>query len=336
MADIFNPIIPLIIIFAHMKWKQDLEIKRQPIIDHDSSVLSIGSCFSNNIGQYLESRYMDALVNPLGILFNPVSIQMMVTRALKIKPYSEKDVTHHLGIDHLVSLHGSCQHYDQQKLLENVNTKQEKLREYLLKSDILLLTFGTAIVFQYLPGGFVAGNNHKLPIEHFEKQTLTVNETKNSILQTIREVRKHNPALKIILTVSPVRHLRNGSVQNQLSKSTLLVAVHSAISEFNDVHYFPAYEILMDELRDYRFYKEDLVHPSEEAIRYIWERFTETHFTSKASLFLKDIDQLNAMINHRPLFPESNEHQQFLYKLNTFKKQVMSQWNINLPDEITG
>lgn len=316
-----------------MLWKQDLRIPAIPFIEHDSSITAIGSCFSNHIGQYLANRYFNVLSNPLGILFNPVSIEMMIDRALKNKPYSDNDTVHHLDTWHLIALHGSNQDSNQLRLLDTTNRMQDLLAAHLKESDVLLITLGTATVYRYLSGGYIAGNNHKLPLDMFEKSTLQVVDVRNSLVRTIRSVRKVNPAVKIILTVSPVRHLRDGPVQNLLSKSTLIVASHSVLKDFSDVHYFPAYEILMDELRDYRFYKEDLVHPSDAAVEYIWTRFVESHFTNKARLYLNDVDQMNAMEQHRPLFPESSEHQKFLYKLTTFKKQLMSQWNINLPDE---
>lgn len=315
-----------------VKWKQDFDIASNPIITPDSRILSIGSCFSDHIGEIMKSFYIDVALNPFGVLFNPVAIADSMERISRKDQYGEKDITLYEGMYHMLDLHGSFQNKEIAPLLEKANEIQLDLEARLPKTDVVIITLGTSVVHKYVSTGRIAGNNHKFPSDHFSSHQMTVSDVRGELIRTIRALRKLNSKVKILLTVSPVRHLRTGTVANQRSKSTLIVAVHEALDEFKDVFYFPAYEILMDELRDYRFYREDLMHPSAIAIQYVWERFTETHFDAKARLYLEEVDKWNKMAAHRPRETDSFEYRQLVYKMQTMKEALESKWNIKLPE----
>lgn len=289
-------------------------------ISYDDSILTLGSCFAENIGNKLYDIKFETDINPFGVLYNPISISKSIQRLLENKRFTEKDLFQQRGLWQSYSHSSLFSATTAEKCLSNINLRFEKAANQLLNTNVVLITFGTAWVFEEKSSGNVVSNCHKLPANHFNRRRLTVDEIVANYSKLIYALTAKLPDLKLIFSVSPIRHWKDGARENNLSKSTLLLAVDKLEREFNSVHYFPAYEIQMDELRDYRFYAADMVHPSDVAIDYIWTRFVETYFDEVTFGIKKEMEQLHADLSHRPLFPDSEEYGKFL--LNTKKKKM--------------
>ena len=231
-------------------------------ISYDHSLLTLGSCFAENIGQKLQNIYFETDINPFGVLYNPISISKSIQRLLENKEFTEKDLFQHRGLWQSYSHSSLFSATTAEKCLYNINLRFEKAANQLINTNVILITFGTAWVFEEKSSGNVVSNCHKLPANHFNRRRLTVDEIVANYSNLINTLTAKLPDLKLIFSVSPIRHWKDGAHENNVSKSTLLLAVDKLEREFNSVHYFPAYEIQMDELRDYRFYAADMVHPS--------------------------------------------------------------------------
>lgn len=283
-------------------------------INHRSIVTMLGSCFAENMGELMSGVKIHNLVNPFGILFNPFSIMNSLERMLNNRPYKESDLLQ--SGDHWVSLdhHGKFNNRDKSEALDNINKGLKQGREQLLNSDVVFITLGSAWVYEHLEQDRVVANCHKIPNKEFNKRLLTQQEV-HLILRHIPELfRAKKLKAKIVFTVSPVRHWKDGATQNQRSKAQLLSAVHSVVDEFDNCHYFPAYEYMMDDLRDYRFYATDMLHPSPQAIEYVWQKFQTSFFSDETRIICKEISAVIQAASHRPLDPESNSFQRFLKK----------------------
>ena len=283
-------------------------------IDHQNSLLCIGSCFSENIGARLVRYKFPCLINPFGVLYNPISIQQTLHLLMDETQFKEADLFFHLDLWHSFFHHGRFSHPDKKTALANINSALEKASHFVKTTSRLLLTFGTANVFVLKSNHKIVANCHKVPADQFEKRRLTTTEIIEAFLLTLRNIKQHNPALEVILTVSPVRHIRNGLIENQRSKATLLLAVEALASQLDFVHYFPAYEILLDDLRDYRFYNKDLIHPNVVAVDYIWEDFQQAFFSEQTKMLLKKIEKIIQASEHRPFHPQTNTHREFVLK----------------------
>lgn len=281
-------------------------------ISHKSRILMMGSCFIENIGRLLIENKFNVNLNPFGILYNPQSISQALRILIDKRKFTEKDVFEYKGMHHSFWHHGAFSDVDKDKCLANINTEIVRSEEYLRKADILFITFGTAYVFYSKEQDMVVGNCHKLPSSCFDRYRLNVGDILNDWEQLIEELREVNPMLQIIFTVSPIRHMKDGSHENQLSKSTLLLAIDQIIHLYEGLHYFPSYEIVLDELRDYRFYNEDMIHPNQVAIKYIWERFSETYFTPEVHPVIDEWRKLYQALNHKPINSDSDEYKLFL------------------------
>jgi hypothetical protein len=285
----------------------------QPI-DYQSRIMSLGSCFAENIGAKLHHFKFQNSVNPFGIIFNPVSIEKLLTRAVNQHPFTEKDIFFHNDLWHCYEVHSEMSHFDKEVLLANLNQLLESTNNQITKSTHIIITYGTSWVYKLKASNEVVANCHKVPQNQFDKEILSVATIEKSIQNTIDLIQKINPDGQIIFTVSPVRHLKDGFVENQRSKAHLITAIHN--SPFTTHHYFPSYEILMDELRDYRFYAEDMLHPNPIAINYIWERFTATHIADTCIPVMTEVDTIQKALAHRPFNPNTENHQKFLSNLN--------------------
>jgi len=296
-----------------MKLRTETEIKKSKIeINHRSKLLMIGSCFAQNIGQKLEENKFDILLNPFGILYNPVSIAKAMERLIGKKEFSGDDLFFHKGLYHSFCHHGCFSHDSQSECLNNINILQQKATLCLHDANMLFVTFGTAYVYEYAVTKEVVGNCHKLPASDFRRYRLTTEAIVNEWLGLIDKLRAINPKLCLIFTVSPIRHLRDGAHDNQLSKATLLLAIDELRSKRDNVHYFPSYEIVLDDLRDYRFYDRDMVHPNALAIEYIWNVFGEIYFSDETKNIIKEWQKLKKAIAHKPINRGTDEHTQFL------------------------
>lgn len=289
-------------------------------ISHYDRTICTGSCFAENIGERLSRLKFPVLVNPFGIVYNPVSISQVLEKLITVELFHAEDLFENLGLWHSFSHHGYFSHPDKRTALKNINLSLQESRAFLEKTNRIIVTLGTANVFVLKKTGEIAANCHKVPGNEFERKRLSIKEVVNALGHTFEKLREESP-LQIILTVSPVRHLRDGLTENQRSKATLLLAVEELCRCLPFVHYFPAYEIVLDDLRDYRFYEEDMTHPNQTAIDYIWKYFEAAFFDEKTNQLCRQIAQLVTASKHRPIHPESTEHQAFLKKqLNEIRK----------------
>ena len=284
-------------------------------IDYSSKLLLLGSCFAEHIGGKFAYHKMQAVTNPFGILFHPKAITQLVKNAVLEQEYTEQDIFKQNERWHSFNAHSVLSTPLKQELLQNLNAAVKETKSILDTATHVVITLGTAWVYKHLELNKVVANCHKVPQKAFKKQLLTVTEIEASLQKLISLVKSVNANAKFIFTVSPVRHIKDGFVENQRSKSHLLTAVHNTIElEENrgNAFYFPSYEIMMDELRDYRFYKEDMVHPSKLAVDYIWEKFTSVWLTKKALEITKKVGAVQRGLEHRPFNSQSEEHQKFL------------------------
>ncbi|PKP09980.1 MAG: GSCFA domain protein [Bacteroidetes bacterium HGW-Bacteroidetes-4] len=283
-------------------------------INYSTRVLTLGSCFSEHMGEYLKSNKFNALINPFGIIYNPLSIGNSIERLLNKKLLAETDLFEHEGVWNSFSHHSRYSGTDKLSVLENINSKLLAGSDFLRQTDVLMLTFGTAWVYEYKKSGEVVSNCHKLPAKEFKRYRLRVQEIVAYYKLIIEKLRSQNSNLKLILTVSPVRHLKDGFHENQLSKAVLLLAVEELCEAFEQVYYFPSYELMMDDLRDYRFYNDDMLHPSPLAVSYIWEKFKQAWINPACEPVMQQIKKIELASKHRPFQVKSESHQKFLQK----------------------
>ena len=279
------------------------------IISHDHPLSLMGSCFTQNIGAKLIEYKFDVNINPNGIIFNPISLVKALKRIFSNQLYAEKELNQHnekwFSFDH----HGSFSSLKKEDCLEQINTSLTNANSLFVNTKTIFITFGSAWVYEYPEFGIVA-NCHKIPNKQFTKRLLSVKE----ILTVFDEIKELMNDLNIIFTVSPVRHVKDGLHENNLSKSILLLAINNLVEQNENYHYFPAYELVVDELRDYRFYKDDLVHPTDLAINYVWDKFCESFFNEKTNNINTEIQKIKSAVKHIPFSCENKSYQKFLTK----------------------
>lgn len=281
-------------------------------ISHRNSIVALGSCFTEHIGGRLQAYKFRMALNPFGILYNPASIAGALGRLLSGTPYEAGDLFQHQGLWHSFDHHGRYSFPDRDQALEKINADLRDGAVALRQADRLLLTLGTAGVFVVQKTGRIAANCHKLPGDTFARRRMSVSEIADCLSPVFEQMKSESPDLRIVLTVSPVRHLREGFIENQRSKAALLLAVEELCLRHDFARYFPAYELLMDDLRDYRFYEADMVHPSPAAVDYIWEQFTGSYFTEETRRIMVAVQKLRTAAAHRPFHPDSAAHRTFV------------------------
>jgi len=298
-----------------MEFRRELQVRpfREQISIRQKLML-VGSCFTDKLGDRLAQHRFHTLQNPNGILFNPASIARAVSSYISGKPYGMEDIfladEHWTSWDH----HSRFSHQDPHALLGMINQAIREAHLFLKEADWLILTLGSAWVYQ-LDDGRVVANCHKVPADRFRKTLMPVEEVLSSLDNLIHRLSLFNPGLRIMFTISPVRHLRDGFVENNRSKAVLIQAVHHLVHKFSRLFYFPAYELVIDDLRDYRFYAEDMAHPNYLATDYVWHKFTEACIDGPSQLFMKEISAVNAALAHKPFFPDSMAHRNFRWKM---------------------
>lgn len=276
--------------------------------------LGIGSCFVEQIGQRLTARKLSSFYNPLGIAFNPYSVALSLTRASQPKNYQVVDVFEYQGLWHSFDHHGSFSAPSPDQTLAGIALAQRAAHTQFQKASVLILTLGTANVWEHLAEKRSVSNCHKLPRASFQRRRMDLPEIVEVLGAALEACFEVHPELKVVLTVSPVRYLREGIVENARSKANLLLATEQLCHAFTQAHYFPAYELLMDDLRDYRFYAEDLAHPNPQATDYIWSYFKNAFFDAATQIQIQELEKLNQAVQHRPLHPDTVTHQTFLHQ----------------------
>ncbi|MDD2524952.1 MAG: GSCFA domain-containing protein [Bacteroidales bacterium] len=295
-----------------------------PKLDHTQKSLIMGSCFAEHIGNRLSDNKFDIQINPFGVLYNPSSITSSLQALLDAKIFTSNDLFEQEGVWNSFSHHSRFSDLSIDNCLQKINTEASRAQKQLKACDLLTITFGSAFVYKLKSDGSVVSNCHKRSEKSFDRHRLSVDEIVVPYKELIPRLLTLHPEMKIVCTVSPIRHLKDGLHANQLSKATLLLAIDQLCCLFPEtVFYFPAYEIVMDELRDYRFYADDMTHPSGVAIEYIWECFCHCCIAKKSLQFMTLWQEIQRAINHRPFQPQSAAFQTFVRK-NEEKLELLS------------
>lgn len=314
-----------------MNFTTKIGISKNPnSIHYNAKIVSLGSCFAVNMAEKFDYFKFENSCNPFGILFHPLAIEKLIDLAVSGKQFTEEDVFFHNERWHCFDAHSDLSNSSQSALIANLNTIVATTKLQLQAASHIIITYGTSWVYRNIASDLIVANCHKVPQAVFSKEILSVETIKKSIQNTLDLIQKINPNVNFIFTVSPVRHLKDGFVENQLSKSHLISAIYqileSEICNLKSAIYFPSYEIMMDELRDYRFYAEDMIHPNSVAIDYIWERFSETSISEESHSIMKEVETIQRGLAHRPFNSNSESHQQFLSKLHDKMVKLQKQF----------
>ena len=286
----------------------------------------MGSCFAENMAEKLGYFKFENWVNPFGILFHPLAINEIIHRAVFNRAFIEKDLVFHNELWHCLDVHSDLSNASKEELLTNLNALLTSINTQIREASHIIITYGTAWVYRHRSSDAIVANCHKIPQGAFVKEILSVDAIEKAINETIRGIHALNPEAKIIFTISPVRHIKDGFEGNQRSKSHLIAGLHQVLDvKAEGVHYFPSYEIMMDELRDYRYYATDMLHPSTLAIEYIWERFFFSWISPSVSVLMDEVDVLQKSLLHRPFNRDSDSFRQFELKLQNRIEAVQKQ-----------
>ncbi|SFH95066.1 GSCFA domain-containing protein [Halpernia frigidisoli] len=307
-----------------MKFRTEVDL---PIssnkINLNSNIFSIGSCFSAEISAKLLEGQLQSFNNPFGTLFNPYSINKALKKIHDAEFYTEEDLIkfngEYISLDHNSTYNSRFSH----QTLDSINHQIQLSNEFLKSADFVIITLGTSFIYEFLPKKKLVANCHKIPAKYFEKRYLTHLEICDSISETIsllKDICSEN--VQILFSISPVRHTKDGITENQLSKAKLFTALHEVISTFEYVNYLPVYEMMIDDLRDYRFYKDDLIHPNSQAIQYIWEKFVEAYFTEECKSFFGENLKIRKALEHKTDDTKNPKYLEFQEKL---KLKIASQ-----------
>ncbi|PNQ73849.1 GSCFA domain-containing protein [Hanstruepera neustonica] len=307
-----------------MKLQTQIPLQSEPYnqIDYHSKIVLLGSCFAENIGEKFNYYKFQHLQNPFGILFHPLAIEQLITNAINENEYQEQDIFFHNEQWHCFDAHSKLSDASKGSFLNTLNNQILLTSSFIKSCSHVIITLGTAWVYRHIESDSLVANCHKVPQKQFEKELLTVDQITES-LEAIRVMLKSvNPKVSIIFTVSPVRHLKDGFIANSQSKAHLISAIHNVVEPRNQSYYFPSYEIMLDELRDYRFYKDDMIHPNNLAIEYIWKKFQDVWISKEANSTLKEIEAIQKGLDHKPFNPNSESYQEFLEELKTKQQKV--------------
>ncbi len=271
-------------------------------LHHSDSVVLLGSCFSDNMGGKLHGALIKAMVNPMGTLYNPMSIARGVQRLIADEPVAGQDLFMQGGVWNSYDFHSRHSMPDKQATIDHMSQRIHQGHEALRQAQLLTVTLGSAIIYRLKTTGDIVANCHKVPQHEFERKMATTEEMAQVLDEMLTALHAFNPDLRIILTVSPIRHIADGLDINSLSKASLRVAIHKAMTRHLDYcDYFPAYEIMIDDLRDYRFYTNDMVHPSDVAVEYIWQAFQATYLDDRSALAVARCERIHKRLQHRPM-----------------------------------
>ena len=298
-------------------------------IGYTTSILMLGSCFVENMGARLEYFKFQADINPCGIVYNPLSVADTLEILLSGKRFEEKDLILRDGKWMSFSHHGRFSAVSREQCLQNINARLAGAVRQLAKLDVLIITWGTAWVYRHRQLGRVVANCHKFPATDFERFRLSPEDIEQVYTDLLSRLHSRYPDMRVLFTVSPIRHWKDGAHANQLSKAVLLLAIDKLKQRLDYVSYFPSYEIVMDELRDYRFYTEDMLHISPQGIEYIWEKFQSLYMTSATEAWMKRIDKINKTLLHRPTDPDSSVYQELMKKTAQERERIERELSIS-------
>ena len=313
-----------------------VEIEKSSIsITYTSKLVFVGSCFAENISAFFENSKFQVLKNPAGILYNPLSISAMVDNVLSGKRYTEKDFFFDGILYNSYDFHGRFSSESLQTAVCQVNKSMDKAYDFFRTADVFFITLGTAFVYFLKESELPVANCHKQSAEKFFRRMISVSEIENALKNIVEKLHNVNKNVKIVFTVSPLRHLKDGAHHNNLSKSALQLGTNFAVKNYGFVEYFPSFEIVLDELRDYRFYEKDMIHLSETAEEYVWEKIRQTYFSDKTVLQTQRVERFMKSVNHRLQNPFSEASKAFCEKniLSARKLETEIQ-GLNLEKEI--
>ncbi|RTY86557.1 GSCFA domain-containing protein [Flavobacterium sp. RSP49] len=297
-------------------------------IDYTSKIISLGSCFAVNMAQKLDYFKFQNSCNPFGILFHPIAIEKLVDFAVSGKQFTESDIFFYNERWHCFDVHSDLSSSSKEELLASLNAMLIATKLQLQHVSHIIITYGTSWVYRNIESNCVVANCHKVPQKLFQKELLSVEEIEESIVKTLKLIHVVNPSCTIIFTVSPVRHIKDGFVENQWSKANIISALHGTFDfRLSTINYFPSYEIMMDELRDYRFYTEDMLHPNPVAIDYIWKRFKETTISETAFATMDEVSTIQKSLSHKPFNPKSESHLKFESKVREKITKLESEYS---------
>lgn len=310
-----------------MKLQTQISIQRvvQNPINYDSKIVLLGSCFSENMGAKFDYYKFQVLQNPFGIFFHPTAIEKFIHQVVSKKVFTDDDIFFVNERWHCFDAHSSLSSPLKKTLITSLNSGIESTNLALKNATHFFITLGTSWVYRNIETQEIVANCHKIPQKKFTKELISVTEISASLQNIISLIQSINPTIAIIFTVSPVRHLKDGFIENTQSKAHLIAGIHS-VSKDNNVLYFPSYEIMMDELRDYRFYAEDMIHPTKIAIDYIWEKLVSAWFSDNNIPIMNEIDRIQKAMLHKPFHENSEQHQAFLKKMNCKIAEIQKQY----------
>ncbi|RAJ15206.1 GSCFA domain-containing protein [Olleya aquimaris] len=313
-----------------MEFQTEIKLKKQKdnLIDYHSKILLLGSCFSENIGETFQYYKFQNYINPYGVLFHPKAIETLVSNALNGKKYTENDVFLNNEQFYCYDAHSRLSNTTKSLVLHQLNAALQKTNHYLKHATHIVITLGTAWVYRLQDTKQIVANCHKMPQKQFDKELLSVQDVVVSLQSITNQIHQVNPKVNVIFTVSPVRHIKDGFVENTQSKSHLITAIHQFLNNQSSIdkyqsYYFPAFEIMMDQLRDYRFYKEDMIHPNKIAIQYIWERFKQVWISESTEEIIDEVAYVQKGLQHKPFNPNSEAHLNFIEQIKS-KQHILS------------
>jgi hypothetical protein len=303
-----------------MNFRTEIKIAESSVkLEHNHKIVTIGSCFAENIAEQFKYYLFNVFENPFGVLYNPVSIYNALKITAEQKQFGKDNLILNQGEWHSFYHHSDFSHHITDECLSAINTRTKEVKDYLKNAEWIIISLGTSYIYRHIEKDIIVSNCHKLPANQFERILLSPDESKHYLTETVNLLKGINPGIKTIFTVSPIRHIKDGFAENQLSKSSLIVAINETIKNNENCFYFPSYEIMLDDLRDYRFYEKDMLHPNKIAIEYIWEKFGATYFSALCKEAIKDIEPYARGIKHRPKNENSQQNKAFLESLEKLK-----------------
>lgn len=312
-----------------MNFRTEILIQKSDFpIDYHSKVLLLGSCFAENIGDKFNYYKFQTTINSFGIIFNPVSLEKLIKRVVEKNYFTEKDIFYHNDMWHCYEVHSELSNTNKEVFLDNLNAIIKSTNQQINYLTHCFITLGTSWVYRNNTSKEIVANCHKVPQKEFSKELLSINQIEESLHSIITLFHSLNPNVKFVFTVSPVRHIKDGFVENNLSKANLISSVYNIVKQnSNCTNYFASYEIVLDELRDYRFYNEDMLHPNQIAIDYIWEKLGLAFFSNETKNLSTEVEIIQKGLAHRPFNPDTEAHQKFLNHLQSKIKELNKKYD---------